>query len=196
MPILHDLPATNLPSEPLATGKFRHVRVNQGQYGSISCLFAHQVGRQSQTLVLDEAPPNLDRIDFLTCSVMTICVSIKTSQQSNCKRTLIEVEFKPWWLNMLESLMNQPKLSSRKTWISYIISLFPYILMNQLNTHLSSKITTPEASQRSRVFLILEDQSCYWEAFLVGAVLEGATVECFSWATVQGCLIGILAFKK
>ena len=95
MPILHDLPATNLPSEPLATGKFRHVRVNQGQYGSISCLFAHQVGRQSQTLVLDEAPPNLDRIDFLTCSVMTICVSIKTSQQSNCKRTLIEVEFKP-----------------------------------------------------------------------------------------------------
>lgn len=132
MQILHDLPATNLPSEPLTTGKFRHVRVKQGQYGSISCLFAHQVGRQSQTLVLDETPPNLDRIDFLTCSVITIFVSIKTSQQSNCKRTLIEVEFKPWWLNMLESLMNQPKLSSRKTWIFYIvlyyilISLHPY----------------------------------------------------------------------
>lgn len=43
-----------------------------------------------------------------------------------------QIAKEPWWLNMLESLMNQPKLSSRKTWISYIvlyyilISLYPY----------------------------------------------------------------------
>lgn len=123
MPILHDLPATNLPSEPLATGKFRHVRVNQGQYGSISCLFAHQVGRQSQTLVLDEAPPNLDRIDFLTCSVMTICVSIKTSQQSNCKRTLMVKH--AWIIDEPTKTLQQKDMD-----ILYCPILYPYFLIS------------------------------------------------------------------